>query len=137
MKYKTLYIAWGCMYLLCAALGLVQNPDDALKTVMFFASVAFFLPPAVILYRSIPREEYIHAKLIRGIAIFVLVATVVVFCTTVFAYAAGEPELTGQVLHTLLVLVSNPMICGVVWVVPLFLWAVLMFICIRYTKKKK
>ena len=42
----------------------------------------------------------------------------------------------GLALNVLLVLVSTPMVCSQVWVIGLFGWAVLLFTCLTYLKKK-
>ena len=52
MNKKVLFVLWGVLFILCAGLGFMPEPQGALKILMTALSVLFFLPPAVLLYRS-------------------------------------------------------------------------------------
>ena len=55
MSNKNLYSLWGVLFIICAALGFIPVPSDAVQAVFTTVSVLFFLPPVVlgsILYQS-------------------------------------------------------------------------------------
>jgi len=128
MKQKTVYLLWGGLFILCAALGFIPEPQGALKTAMTILSVLFFLPPFLLLYRC-GRDT---ALLIRNLSALSLGVTLVTLILN-FILAVSS-EILGNILHYILVVVSAPMICSGYWVLSLFLWACLLMGSLKKTK---
>ena len=129
MNQKTLFALWGVLFVLCAGLGLIPEPENGWKAVMTAVSVLFFLPPALLLYRG-GRNT---ALLIRNLAALSLGVTLVtLILNLVFAVSS---EILGNVLHYILAVVSAPMICSGYWVLSLFLWACLLLTAQKQARK--
>ena len=134
MNKKKWYIAWGVLYAVCTGLSCIPEPQGVVAGLAVTAALLFFLPPAVLLYRAVPREQWAVVKLIRILSIASLSLTFVVLILN-FA-SVGLSDALGLFLHGALILVSVPMICMQSWVVSLFLWAVLLMVTLKYRKKK-
>ena len=135
MTQKNLYIAWGVLYALCAALGFVPEPQGALYGLLFMLSLAFFIPPAVLLYRAIPREDLATVRLIRTLSMASLITTLIVLVLNLLS--VGGTREVGRLAYYLLIVVSSPMICNQVWFPSLFLWACLMVVSWQQLRKHK
>ena len=135
MTKKNLYIAWGVLYVLCAALGFIPAPQGALYGLLFMLSLAFFIPPAVLLYRAVPRQDLATVRLIRTLSLLSLSATLVVLVLNLLS-VGGSPE-AGLFVYYLLILVSSPMVCNQIWFPSLFLWACLMVVSWQEIRKHK
>ena len=129
MNKKILFALWGVLFLLCAGLGFIPEPQGAAKGLMTALSVLFFVPPAVLLYRC-DRDT---SLLIRNLSLLSLGVTLVTLILN-FILAVSS-EFLGTVLHYILVVVSAPMICSGYWVLSLFLWACLLMASLKMQKK--
>ena len=129
MNKKILFAIWGVLFLLCAGLGFIPEPQGAAKGLMTALSVLFFMPPAVLLYRC-DRDT---SLLIRNLSLLSLGVTLVTLILN-FILAVSS-EFLGTVLHYILVVVSAPMICSGYWVLSLFLWACLLMASLKMQKK--
>ena len=134
MSKKTLYTAWGGMFILCACLGFIPEPEGLLKALMVLASILFFLPPALLLRAAVKAGDKHTLRLIRSLSILSLAGTLVLLIGNILS-ALGS-ELLGNVLHVVLGIVSSPMFCGQYWAVSLFLWACLMVFSISRLARK-
>ena len=124
MRNKTLWILWANAYFLCALLGFVPNPQGAIYALLVGAAMLFFLPPGVLLYRAAKAKDRKTLSRLRFVSILWLSLTLlllVVNLATVGASAAA-----GTALYYLLVFFSSPMICGQIWVLSLFLFALIL-----------
>ena len=130
MNKKLLFALWGVLFVLCAGLGFIPEPQDFLKVLMTALAVLFFLPPALLLYRG-DRET---AQLIRNPSVLSLGITLVTLILN-FVLAVSSEKL-GNVLHYILAVVSAPMICSGYWVLSLFLWACLLMVSLKKCRKK-
>lgn len=101
-----------------------------MKGLMTTLSILFFLPPALLLWKT-DRET---AILIRNLSLLSLGVTLVTLILN-FVLAVSS-EFLGNVLHYILVIVSAPMICSGYWVLSLFLWASLLMVSLKKTGKK-
>jgi len=128
MKKRVLFLLWGGMYILCGLLGLIPGPEGPVKVLLTLAALLFFLPPFVLL-RSKERRTLC---LLRNLSAASLGITAVLIGLN-FA-TLGASEAVGDLLYTLLVILSSPMVCGGNWLVSLFLWACLL---IAAAKKMK
>lgn len=124
MKKSTLLLIWGILYIICAGLGFIPEPQGMVRAMLFLVSLLFFLPPAVLLYRGKTQGDRDAVRLVRWSSAASLGLTLISLCGNILAVLGGD-EL-GDIMHILLGLVSAPMFCSNFWVMPLFLWAVLL-----------
>ena len=124
MNKKTLFALWGGLFILCAGLGFIPEPEGALKIFMVLAALAFFVPPALLLYRAKQEADSDTRKLVRNLSALSLGLTVALLIGNFLGAAASET--VGMVLHSVLVIVTSPMICSGYWALSLFLWACLL-----------
>ena len=135
MKKSYLFALWGGLFVLCAALGFIPSPGAALKILLTLLSVVFFIPGALLLRHAALNKDRNTATLVRNLAAASLVLTLVLIIGNFFS-VLGSARL-GSILHTLLIIVSSPMICSQYWALSLFLWACLMISSIGILKQKK
>ena len=133
MDKKSLYIAWGCLYILCTILGFIPEPAGFLYYLSIACSVVFFVPGFWLLYGAIVNHEKGTLAVIRGLSALSLGCTVLMFLLNVLSAGAGEAA--GEMVHALLVILSTPMVCSRIWVLSLFLWACLLMGSILGPKK--
>ena len=124
MKEKILYAIWGGLYILCAALGFVSDPQGAGKVLLVLTALIFFIPGGVLLYTGIREQNKKLLRRLRAVCITSLALTLVLLVANVFSVLASET--VGNILYAVLVLVSAPMICSQYWVLSMFLWACLL-----------
>ena len=125
MKQSTWFFLWGMLFVLCAALGFIPQPEGIWRTLLTVLSLVFFLPPALLLYRAAKTGRRGTVRAVRDLAILSLVVTTLVLLANFLSLHGSE--FTGDFLYALLVIVSTPMICSGHWVLPLFCWACLLF----------
>ena len=97
-------------------------------------SVAFFIPPAVLLYRADQEKDNNTLQLIRNFSALSLLLTMVLLIVNLLS--AFRSEWLGNVVHAVLVMVSSPMVCSGYWALSLFLWACLLVVSLKLLKKK-
>ena len=135
MKKQYLYALWGGMFALCTAFGFIPAPGTALKILMTLISVAFFIPGALLLHLSAKSGDRELAALVRNLAAASLALTLILIIVNFFSVLGSE--VLGNILYSILIIVSSPMVCSGYWVLSLFLWACLMIGAIRILKQKK
>lgn len=135
MKTKTLFVLWGGLFVLCAALSFIPNPAGALQLLLMLTSFLFFVPPALLLHRSKEEGNRQLARLVRNLSAASLVLTAVLLVVTFLCVLA--PVWVGNLLHIVLTVVSVPMICCGNWALSMFLWACLMICAMNILKAKK
>jgi len=114
---KHLFALWGGLYILCAGLGFIPEPGDLASVALLLLSVLFFVPGFVLLYRGRRKEVGIISAVSLGLTLGALLLNVWSVVMTAFE---------GQVVYVVLGLVSAPMCCGRLWLLSLFLWALLL-----------
>ena len=134
MKKPQLFALWAILFIICAGLGFIPEPEGTGKILCTLASVVFFLPPAVLLFRAAKAGDRNTLRLIRNLSAASLGATLVLLVANVLS-ALGS-RLLGNVLYAMLVIVSSPMICSGSWALSLFLWACLLMASLRLMKKR-
>ena len=125
MKQSTLFSLWGILFVICAALGFIPQPEGVWQTLLTALSLVFFLPPSLLLYRAAKTGRRGTVRAVRDLALLSLVVTTLVLLANFLSLHGSK--FTGDFLHALLVIVSAPMICSGHWVLPLFCWACLLF----------
>ena len=129
MNKKTLFILWAVLFIVCAGLGFIPEPAGALKIFLFLISLAFFLPPALLLYLSIRSRDSWCLKLIRNLSALSLLSTLILMVLNIAS--ALWPEAAGTILHSVLTIVSSPMLCCGNWFLSMFLWACLLMVSLK------
>ena len=118
MKKEFCLALWGGLFIVCAALGFIPEPQGALKTLMTLLSLCFFVPPAVLLYRG---QALV---LIRNLALASLGLSLALLVVN-FLSVLSSPVL-GNLVYHMLIIVSSPMVAMGHWALSLFLWACLL-----------
>lgn len=131
MSNKHLYILWGGLFVLCAVLGLVSLPG----WVGLAAGVAFFVPPAVLVYRAIRGGDEKTLRRIQNLAALWLGLTLVLLVLNILSVAMSATA--GTILYYLLALCCVPMVCCGSWVLAMFAWAFLFVACLQQRKGRK
>ena len=131
MNKQMIFTLWGILFILCAGLGFLPAPDGTVRVLLTLAALAFFLPPAVLLYNY--RDDH-TLKLVRNISALSLGLTLVLLIVNFLTALASET--LGTLVHYILVIVSSPLICSGHWALSLFLWACLLMVSLTQLKKK-
>ena len=134
MKKSYLFDLWAFLFIICAGLGFIPEPEGALRVLLTLAAVAFFVPPAVLLYRAGKAGNKSTIQLVRNLSAASLALTLLFLVVNVLS-ALGSTVL-GNVLYYILVIVSSPMVCSGYWGLSLFLWACLLMASLQQLKKK-
>ena len=135
MKNKYWYILWGCLFIICALLGFIPQPEGFLKAVMMLTAAAFFVPGWVLLYRARRCKKPVHARIVRTVSLVSLGFTLVFLILNLLSGQASQGA--GDALYGFLVIFSAPMICSQYWVASLFLWACLLMTAFSILRKLK
>ena len=130
MKNSVLYALWAILFAVCAALGFVPAPTGALKALCVVLSVAFFLPPLLLVHRG----DRHTVSLVRTLSVLALVLATVLLVLNILS--ASFSETAGTVLYYVLIIAASPMVCSRYWALTLFLWACLMIHSSQELKKK-
>ena len=128
-KKKILYIVWAVLYCVCVGLGFVSNPTGGEKVFLIALSIGFFLPPYW-LYFLARKENSRKTLLVLRLCSIGILALTLIFLVLTFL-SVNFSDRAGFVLGVLLTMFSAPMICSQIWVVPLFLWAVLLMLTLQ------
>ena len=130
MSKKLLFDLWGGLFILCAGLGFIpgfsQNVSAGAQAVLTVLAVAFFAPPACLIYGAKKKKDARTLKLVRGISLLSLGLTLLALVLNVLS-AMGTVTM-GNVLFAVLIVVSSPMVCSGYWALSLFLWACLLIV---------
>lgn len=135
MTKTTWYTLWGGFFILCAGLGFIPEPAGVLKGLLIVFSIAFFLPPAVLLYNAAKEKDRMTITLIRNLSLASLLLTIAAIVANFLSLMA--PQALGNILYVILIIVSSPMMCAQYWVLSLFLWACLLMVSLTLGKGNK
>lgn len=124
MNTTAYYALWAGLYILCAGLGFIPQPEGFGKFCLILLSIGFFVPPVCLLRHCSQNHKREHIQILRNLAFASLSLTLVLILANFMSFTASE--LVGNLLYTLLVIVSAPMVCSQYWVISLFFWACLM-----------
>ena len=132
-KSAKLWIAWGCLYLLCTACAFLSVTPGFFYALFIAFSIAFFVPGGMLLHHGITTGDKTLVRIIRLMSLCSLGLTLVTIILNFLT--ARHSAAVGTVLYWLLILVSTPMICSQVWVLGLFGWACLLMASLFCNKK--
>ena len=135
MKQNYLFALWGGLFALCAVLGFIPAPGSALQILMTLLSIVFFVPGALLLRLSFQSKNRSIALLVRNLSFASLVLSAVLIIAN-FLSAFGS-AFWGNVLYSILIIVSSPMVCSGYWALSLFLWACLMIAAMKILKSNE
>ena len=134
MKYKYLYMMWALMYLLCAGLGFISHPQGISYWLLFFISAVFFVPPFWILIQALRQGNRRQVKAVLAISIAWLGLTLCLLVANFLSVASSQA--VGMAMYYLLTVLSSPMICSQIWIVPMFCFGCLFTASWQYLRKK-
>ena len=134
-KKNILYLVWAVLYCVCVGLGFLQNPTAGEKIFLLALSIGFFVPPFW-LYFLARKENSRKTLLVLRLCIIGILALTLIFLILTFL-SVNFSQQAGFVIGVLLTMFSAPMICSRVWVVPLFLWAVLLMLTLQKRPYRK
>ena len=134
MKHKNLYALWGGMYLICGLLGLIPDPAGTVRGLLTAAALLCFLPPFFLFRQAKAKGDKRTLSLLRNLSAMWLGLTALLIGLNVASLGASET--VGNLLYTLLVILSSPMVCGGNWLIAMFLWACLLIASQKEMKGK-
>ena len=134
MKPKNLYPLWGLFYILCVCLGAISQRNTAVDILFTIISLCFFIPPALLLAQALRTDDRKTLKQLRLISMLSLTLTLLALVGNILSVMASQQ--LGDILYIVLLIVSSPMLCCKYWVLPLLLWAMLLFATIPKIWKK-
>ena len=133
MKKRILYIAWGFLYLLCAALGHSAEPSPLRQGIMTGFAALFFVPGFWLLLDSWRSRDTKELRRLIFISVASLALTFVMLLANLLSVTGSET--LGKILYVLLIWLSSPMMCSGYWFASLFVWAILLFSAITLKKR--
>jgi hypothetical protein len=131
---KLLWYLWAIAYVICTVCAFFPVASGPVTGLFLLFSLGFFVPPAFLIYNAVQNKQPKTLRLIRNLSLISLGLTLAAILLNFVAFEASRAW--GYVLYWILILVSTPMVCSQVWVVGLFGWAMLLFICLHYLKRK-
>jgi len=123
------------LFIICALLGFIPEPEGFVKVLLILAAAVFFVPGWVLYYRASKNAELPALQVICAICL-VSLGTTLIFLVLNFL-SAGNPNISGDLLYGFLIIFSAPMVCSQYWVASLFLWACLLMASLSAIKKVK
>lgn len=133
MNKKFLTVLWAGLFIVCAGLGFIPEPEGSARILLTIPALLFFLPPALLLYDAGRSRDTATVMLIRNLSMLSLGLTVLLLILNFLTVLSSDR--LGQILHDILTIVSTPMICSGHWVTSLFLWACLLTGSLRQLKQ--
>ena len=135
MKNKILYLIWGGLFILCALLGFIPQPEGFLYAVLLITGILFFVPGGLLLYNAYCNKDIATMAVIRNVSLISLSATLIFLVLNFLS--ANATKAAGDLLYGFLVIFSSPMVCSQNWLISLFLWACLLMTSISLQKQAK
>lgn len=134
VKNRELYLIWGALFIVCAGLGFIRQPGNAMTALMVSLSAAFFVPPSVLLYRDWKRGEKTNIRRVRNLSVASLGLTLIAIVATVLTVYASQT--VGNLLDGFWIIVSAPMVCSRFGIVSVFAWACLLMTSLKLLKSR-
>lgn len=135
MKFRSIWLSWLYLFILCAVLGFVPTPTGIFQVLFALTAAGFFIPGFMLLVKADHRDHIKTIRLVRTISITALcVSTGLIMLNFL---SATMYEVWGTIFYVMLVILGSPLVCGQYWVLSLFGWACLMMYSITLLKKRK
>ena len=131
ISWKTLYTIWAFLFALTAVLGFVFPAAETMgaRLVLALIAVVFFLPPWLILAKARTEGRRFHRWLVGLLAASSIVLTAALLVLNLMSPRWSEA--VGIALNAALVIISAPMVCSNFYVLPIFLWGMLLAAAFR------
>ena len=133
MRKQVLFGLWAGLFIVCAGLGFIPEPEGGVRTALTLTAVLSFAPPAVLVYDAARAADRRTLALVRNLSLCSLGLTVLFLILNFLSVAWSEA--VGNFLYRVLIIVSSPMICSNAWALSLFLWACLLTATTKRLKK--
>ena len=133
MRKQGLFGLWAGLFIVCAGLGFIPEPQGSVRTVLTLVAIGFFIPPAILTYDAVKAGDRHSLQLVRNLSAASLGLTAVLLTLNFLSVAASET--LGDFLYSVLIIVSSPMVCSGSWALSLFLWACLLMVTLQQLKK--
>ena len=134
MKKQVLFGLWAGLFIVCAGLGFIPEPEGSVRILLTLISLVFFVPPAVLVYDAVKAADKHTLLLVRNFSAVSLGLTALLLVLNFLSVLGSEG--LGTFLYYVLVIVSSPMVCCGSWALSLFLWACLLMASLQMLKKK-
>ena len=129
MKKSVLYIVWGILYCACVGFSFVGEATVGEKAFLIALSVLFFVPPYWLYVLARKEDNRKTLLVLRLISIIVLALMPILFFLNVLS--VNYTATFGLVVFVLFTMFSPPLLTSQSWIIPLFLWAVLMMLTLQ------
>jgi hypothetical protein len=133
MKKQVLFGLWASLFIVCAGLGFIPEPEGGVRTVLTLSAIFAFVPPAVLIWQACKSGDKNTLSLIRSLSTASLGLTSLLLILNFLSVAWSEA--VGNFLYQVLIIVSSPMVCSRHWALSLFLWACLLITSHQQLKK--
>ena len=134
MKTRKYWLSWLYLYILCAVLAFLPEPEGFLRWLLLILTAVFFVPGFVLVYQADVRDRTEVVKLVKRVSIIALSVNVFMICVNIASPLLSD--LWGTVLHYILITLCSPIGTGSP-ALTLFGWACLMCYCISVLKKER
>ena len=134
MKKQVLFGLWAGLFIVCAGLGFIPEPEGGVRTVLTLSAIFAFVPPAVLIWQACKSGDKNTLSLIRSLSAASLGLTSLLLILNFLSVAWSEA--VGNFLYQVLIIVSSPLVCSRHWALSLFLWACLLITSHQQLKKR-
>lgn len=135
MKTKQYWLWWLYLYIFCAVLSFLPEPNGFFKWVFLLLGLVFFVPGIVLVHQADIRDRLQVVKLVKKVSIIALIVDVFMICINIASTLL--PDVWGTVLQWMLYVLASPMGCGQSPALTMFGWAFIMSYCIYVEKKER
>ena len=135
MRRNVLFLLWGIGFILCAAAGFIPGAEGFAYVALVLLAVASFIPAGLLLYNAHARGDRNTACLVRNLSAASLLLTMVLLILNLLS--VRWPTWVGDMLYTVLLIVSAPMACAQNWLLGMFLWACMLVASVASLMKMK
>ncbi len=135
MEKTIVKIVWGLLFLVCAGMGLIPEPQGAVSALMILLGILFFAPPGYLLVRGWMDRDTGLLKLLRNLSLLSLAVSFLLMVANFLCVLA--PDWVGSLLYWTLAVAGTPMACLQNPYISLLLWAILLFSSLEGLKEAK
>ena len=133
MKKQVLFGLWAGLFIVCAGLGFIPEPEGGVRTALTLTAIFAFVPPVILIWQACKTGDKNTLSLIRSLSAASLGLTSLLLILNFLSVAWSEA--VGNFLYQVLIIVSSPMVCSRHWALSLFLWACLLITSHQQLKK--